>query len=235
MHNLDRILNEEMGHEYGYTNEYEFAPEQEWEAQYEFESGLSNEQMEYEMAAELLAVTNEAELDQFLSKLIGRAAKGVSTFARSSAGRALIGGLKTVAKKALPIVGKVAGSAFGGPIGGMIGSKLGTVASNLFEIQMEGMSNEDREFEVARRVVRLSTTAAQNAASITQKNPTAPAKAIAIGAIKQAASKHAPGLLTPVGIPAAPLSGGSGGPSANTSTTTGGTWFRQGNNIIINL
>lgn len=216
MHNIDRILNEaEYDHEYGYlhenedevySNEQNYEYEDEWEGEWEGEGDyeadeLSHEQyeqMEYELASELLAVTNEAELDQFFGKLIRRAGRGLAGFARSNVGRSLISGLKGVAKAGLPIAGKVVGGMFGGPVGGMIGSKLGTMASNLFEIQMEGMSNEDREFEVARRVVRLSTAATKRAVSTARRAPNAPPRAIATSAIKKAAAQHAPGLLLPV-------------------------------------
>ncbi len=227
MHNMDRILNEDIGQEYGYLNEGEMHPEfgsaheyahegegewewagegeGEWEGEWadegEYGHELSHEQyeqMEYEMASELLAVTNEAELDQFFGKLVSRVGRGVSKFAKSNVGRSLIGGLKSVAKVGLPIAGKVVGGFFGGPIGGKIGSKLGSMAANLFELEMEGMSTEDREFEMARRVVRLSTTATKRAVTTARKNPGAPPRAIAANAIKQAAAQHIPRLLKPI-------------------------------------
>lgn len=214
MHNTDRILNEDE-YEYGFLNEsdmeygnpygYEsgFAGEWEWEGDFEEEwessSAVFSPEMEYELAAELLAVNNEYELDQFLGRLVKRAARGVSNFARSPVGRSLIGGLKAVAKTALPIAGKAAGTFFGGPLGGAIGGKLGSMAANLFEMNLEGMSNEDREFEVARRVVRLSGAATQNAVRQIRNGQArgVPPPRLAMNALKGAASKHAPGLLTP--------------------------------------
>ncbi len=265
MHNMDRIMNEEMGHEYGFLQEgafdqNEFAQEynfesdgegeEEWEwegegdGEWEGEYGLSQE-AEYELAAELLAVNSEEELDQFLGKLVRRAARGVSNFAKSSAGQALIGGLKKVAKTALPVVGKAAGSFFGGPVGGMIGGKIGSWASNLFEVNLEGMSNEDREFEVARRVVRLSNAAAQRAASGMRRGRGrrgASPWAIARNALKQAASKHAPGLLTPVSGGYSgnvsfnnPGANGGGGDTSAPDFPNSGTWTRQGDQIIVTL
>jgi len=260
MHNMDRIMNEEMGHEYGFLNEggfennefdqeynydgeYEGDYEGEWEGEEEWEGeyGLSQE-AEYELAAELLAVNSEEELDQFLGKLVRRAARGVSNFAKSSAGQALIGGLKKVAKTALPVVGKAAGSFFGGPVGGMIGGKLGSWASTLFEVNLEGMSNEDREFEVARRIVRLSNSAARRTASGMRRargrRGVSP-RAIAHQALKMAASKHAPGLLTPVGggniTFNAPTSNGGGGGTTAPDFPNSGTWTRQGDQIIVTL
>lgn len=283
MHNTDRILNErdyeygflnesEMGYEGPYAQEGPFDGEWEWEngadGEWEWESSPSafSQEMEYALASELLGVNNEEELEQFLSSLVRRAARGVANFARSPVGKSLVSGLKSVAKTALPIAGKAAGSFFGGPIGGIIGGKLGAMAANLFEMNLEGMSNEDREFEVARRVVRLSGAATRNAVSQVKSGLTrrVPPVRVAANALKSAAVKHAPGLLTPVGIrpsqgnvrpPAfwsaavatpSPPSGGSfsysnggdlsgGGVEDSTQGAASGTWVRQGDQIILTL
>lgn len=276
MHNIDRILNEDMSHEYGFLHEGEthpefgnahgYAHEGEWENEWIEESDygheLSEEQMEYELAAELLAVSNEAELDQFFGRLIRRAAKGISGFARSNIGRSLIGGLKGIAKVGLPIAGKVVGGMFGGPVGGALGSKLGGLAANMFEVQMEGMSNEDQEFEIARRIVRLSKAATQNTITNARRGLKVSPRTLVSNSIKQAAVLHAPGLLVPVsnigsgstpytgtGAPYstggnplfpmedAPYEGGAGSSSDDTflGLSTSGTWMRQGNQLIINL
>ena len=50
--------------------------------------------------------------------------------------------MKGVAKKALSMAGKAPGSLFGGPIGGAISGKLGFMTSNLFELELEGLSPE---------------------------------------------------------------------------------------------
>lgn len=60
-----------------------------------------NEAMEMELASELLGVTSEAELEQFLGGLF----KKVGGFFKSGIGKSLGGILKGIAKKALPIVG----------------------------------------------------------------------------------------------------------------------------------
>jgi hypothetical protein len=231
MHNLDRMMDNEFAQEYGFINEAEmgfanemgFEEESSYEGEWEWENGTLGENNEYELAAELLSVSNEAELDQFLGKLIGQVGRGISQFAKSDLGRNLIGGLKSVAKKGLPILGKVAGTFLGGPAGAMIGGKLGNLASNLFEIQGEGMSHEDLEFEMARRYVRFAKTAAQNTAS--QANAPAPSRQIVTQAIKQSAAQHIPGLMKNQGY------GISNG--VNTGNAQSGTWTRQGNRIIL--
>ena len=155
----------------------------------EFQGEASlNEMQEMELAAELLAVTNEAELNQFLGGLIKKAAG----FIKSPVGQALGGILKGVAKKALPIVGGAIGSFVAPGVGTAIGSSLGSAAGKLFGLELEGLSNEDREFEVARRYVRLATAAARHAAAAPHHLP---AHHVARKAVAIAARRHAPGLL----------------------------------------
>ena len=140
-----------------------------------------------ELAAELLEVRDEQELDRFLGNVFNK----IKTFAGSAAGKAVGGFLKGALKKVLPIAGGVAGTFFGGPVGATIGSKLGSMAGNLFEMELEGLSQEDREFEAAKQFVRFASEAMKNAASSPGGNPVAIARA----AVAAAAQRHAPGLL----------------------------------------
>lgn len=180
-----------------------------------------------ELAAELLEVRDEQELDRFLGSVF----KKVKAFANSSAGKAVGGMLKGVLKKALPIAGRVAGSFFGGPIGATIGGKLGAMAGNLFEMELEGLSQEDREFESAKQFVRFASEAVKNASTAPGGNPVA----IARSAIATAAQRHAPGLLNGSSgmAPASAMSSmspqyaGSGRPRS-------GRWRRiAGNRIVV--
>ena len=170
-----------------------------------------------ELAAELLEVRDEQELDRFL----GNVFKKVKQFANSTAGKAVGGMLKGVLKKALPIAGGVAGTFFGGPVGATIGSKLGSMAGNLFEMELEGLSQEDREFEAAKQFARFATEAVKNAASAPGGNPVA----IARQAIATAAQRYAPGLAN--GAPSSPAHQGGGGRART------GRWRRIGPNRII--
>ena len=139
--------------------EYEAASdafEFEFEGTPEFEAPLS-EVEEMELAAELLTVSGEAELDQFLGGLFKKVAKGIGKIAKP-----LGGVLKGIAKKALPVVGGAVGSFIPIPgVGTAVGTALGTAASKVLEAELEGLSLEDQEFEVARRFVRLASTAAR--------------------------------------------------------------------------
>jgi hypothetical protein len=185
-----------------------------------------------ELAAELLEVRDEQELDRFLGDIF----KKVKTFAGSPAGKAVGGMLKGVLKKALPIAGKVAGSFFGGPIGATIGGKLGSMAGNLFEMELEGLSQEDREFEAAKQFVRFASEAVKNASSAPGSNPVA----IARSAVAAAAQNHAPGLLNGSAM-MSPMSSMSprssmsqmSSQSAGFGRPRSGRWRRIGPNKII--
>lgn len=157
----------------------------------EWETGELGETQEMELAAELLEISNEEELEEFLGKLVSGAVRGIGKFAKSGIGKTLIGGLKGVARAALPVVGGALGSFVAPGVGTAIGSQLGSMASKMFELELESMNEEEAEFEVARRVVRLSTAAARTAARAPQG---APPRAVAQAAILTAARRHAPGL-----------------------------------------
>jgi hypothetical protein len=153
--------------------------------------GPLGELEEKALANSLLRVQSEEELEQFLGGLFKKAARGIGNFARSSTGKALGGMLKGLAKKALPMVGGALGSMVAPGIGTAIGSKLGGMAGGLFELEGE-MSEDELEFEVARRVVRIGASAANRAARTAHAGP--PAK-VARHAIVTATRRHAPAAL----------------------------------------
>ena len=154
-----------------------------------------------ELASELLEITSEEELDQFLGSLFKKVGRGIGSFVKGPIGRSLGGMLKGIAKKVLPIAGGALGSFIPIPgVGTAVGTALGSAASNLFELELEGLSNEDQEFEVARRYVRLAGEAAKQAAQAPQNiAPEAAAKA----ALMAAAQQYAPGLVRQPAPPAA--------------------------------
>lgn len=252
--------------EYGSNETFEFNPEfmGEMETSNETfelngEQQELNETQEMELAHELLEVSNEQELNMFLGKLIKGAGKAIGGFARSSIGKGLGGILKTVAKKALPVLGGAAGTFLGGPLGGMLGSKLGAAAGNLFELELEGLSPEDQEFEMARAYVRFANSAASRAANLQRRQPGTPPRMLIRTALGQAARQHAPGLLRQraaygrrggrYGGPR--LYAGNGyaqpdhndhdsdansfGQASNGGGTSQGTWTRRGRTLVIQL
>lgn len=209
-------------HEYGqsYEGDYESDYEGDFEGDFGQGEGPFNEEEEIEMAAELLAVSEERELDQFLGKLIRRAGRAVGKLIRSPTGQALTGLLKQTAQQALPMVRQAVGAYLGGPTGGDTGSQPGNVAGEIFGLEVEGMSPEDQELQVAQRFVRLAGETASQAA---QAPPTVPPQQAARAALVNAARQHAPGLL----------SSGAGASRAGSRGSQSGRWVRQGRKIIL--
>ncbi|HMO39596.1 MAG TPA: hypothetical protein PKC76_12020 [Saprospiraceae bacterium] len=213
---------EEYQDEYEYTEEYDDS-EYEYESEYEYgdEEGnaLFTEEEEMELAAELLSVGSEEELDQFIGRMFRRAGHRLRKFGRGlkkvarGAGRVV----KSIAKKALPIAGRVVGGVFGGPLGSKLGATAGRAASRMFELELESLSPEDQEFEVARRVVRLAGSATKNAAKLGQQMPAN--RAIRQG-FKTAARRHAPGLLKP-------------SKASSGKVQRSGKWIMRDNKIIV--
>lgn len=235
MHDLDRTL---RTYESETGGDWELGEEMEMEMEAFDHEGPFSESEEMELAAELLSLESEDEVEQFLGKLFKKIGSGLKTVIKPL-GKIL----KPIAKAALPIAGKVAGSFFGGPVGGAIGGKLGTFASKLFEMELEGMDPGQQEMEVARRVVRLAGSAAQKAAAAP---PSAPPMAVAKAAVSSAARLHAPGLLR--GRFGRRLTGGgssyggtSYGPSPNPSLPgdprrcrqKSGAWIRRDGKVIL--
>jgi hypothetical protein len=119
MHNIDRTNYETYGEYPGeYTGEseadeqgYEFEGDQEFETYGEsYQEGVFSEAEEMGLASELLGVSNEAELEQFLGKLLKKASQAVGGFLKSDTGHKLLGAAKNIAKQALPTLGGMAGS-----------------------------------------------------------------------------------------------------------------------------
>ncbi|HTD93170.1 MAG TPA: hypothetical protein VK644_05140 [Chitinophagaceae bacterium] len=197
------------------------------------ESSFS-EETEMELASELLSVKTDAELDHFLGGLLSKAVGAVSGLLGGGKGNILKGVLKNVVKKALPLAGAAAGTFFGGPIGTAIGEKVGQTASGLFELELEGLSNEDREFEVARAAVRFAGNAAKQVADQRGDDPQQNVRK----GITEAATRFAPGLLLNkhhrhhrhhhhgYGNFADQYTG-------NNNNGESGTWYKKGNRIII--
>lgn len=174
-----------------------------------------NEVEEMELAAELMGVTNEAELDQFLGKLFKKAWRGIRKIGGAVL-RPLGGALKGLAKKALPFVGGALGSFIPIPgVGTAIGTALGGALSNALEMEFEGMNDEDREFEMARRFVRIAGSAAQQAA---QAPANADPQAIVRSILTTAAQQHVPGMS---------MAGAAGGKRRS------GRWVRRGRTIML--
>jgi len=199
---------------------------------------------EMELASALLEVTSDAEMDQFLGSLFKKAVRGIGRFTRSPFGRALGGILKGVAKTVLPQLGSQLGTAAGGAlaavpyagpvlgaigpsVGGMVGSQLGTSAAQMFGAEFEGMTPEDQEFEIARRLVRLAGAAATKLGNTPLNAVGQTAVKMAQQAAADAIRTHAPGFFPAVRAVQQGVQGlvrGKGG---------SGRWVRRGQTIVL--
>jgi hypothetical protein len=238
MHDLDRTLRTyDSEADMELDTEYDEL-DTEYDQEYEYESGAISEEEENELAEELLTLSSEAELDQFLGKLfkkIGGVAKKLAPLGKL---------LKPIAKKLLPIAGTAAGAFFGGPIGAKVGGTLGNFATKLFELEadFEYLPPREQQLEAARRFVRLATEAAQQMANgpdaaadseptsepvdtpASEEPPDDDPDAQARTALTSAASVHAPGLAQRLSQrPAAPQS----------RRRNAGRWYRRGNIIVV--
>jgi len=154
------------------------------------------EQQEMELAAELLEVSSEEELEQFLGNVMGSVQGALGRFVSSDTGQALGGllksSLKDLTKQALPVVGRAIGQWVSPQYGGEPGARIASAAGSLLGLELEGLSGEDREFEVSRQLVRFTSSAVQHAALAPRS---VPGRVAARTAVQQAACRYAPGLL----------------------------------------
>ena len=175
----------------------EFPNEPAGESEWDFASGESESEsetdLEADLAWELLGITTEDELDDFLGKLARGVFRSTKKFFRSPIGRTLGGVLKRVAKTALPAVGGALGSLVACRDRTAIGSRLGSFAGGLLEAgEAEMMGPDDAQYEAARRYVQFARGAIRNAARTPRK---VPPRAAARSAAISAARMYAPSLL----------------------------------------
>jgi len=192
------------------------------------------------LAAELLDVTDEAGLDQFLGKLLKKVTRAAGRGLSSSLRGTLGGYLKGAIKKALPIAGGILGNFLMPGVGGAIGNRLASNAGKYFGLELEGLSAEDGEYEIARRLVRFGGAAANQAvemaANLARSGTGAGLFAqTARDALLGAARQHAPGFIRA----GANLIRGNEGSTAASSCSCGthrhgkqsGPWLRHGREI----
>ncbi|MCE7010829.1 hypothetical protein LWC34_49710 [Kibdelosporangium philippinense] len=212
MHDIDQVQLEEPGpppfavrkrQEY---EQYEDEDYLEYEDETDEYESVLGENEEVELAAQFLEVSGEQELEHFLGDLLQSVTGAASDFARSREGRQIGGILKKAAGRILPVVGQAAGKAAGAGLakvtggnrsryrkaGGQLGAAAGRAAKRYFGLELEGISAEDREFEMARQFVRFGAKAIRNCLD---KMGTGPAPQVARQAATSAAEQFAPGLL----------------------------------------
>ncbi len=220
MHDLDRVQLEFDPNE----EEFEFGSEMELELESggivndsSETEGTFDEAEEMELAAELLGVSSDQELDQFLGNWIRRVGKKARGALSSAAGRAIGNVLKGTIKRALPGVAGIAGNFLAPGIGGVLGSKAGSAAGSLLGLELEGLSPEDQEFEAARQLVRFGNNAMEHAMDAPEGEMP---QDVALNALTAAANRYAPGLLRNT-------------QNGRRSHRQQGTWRRVGSRIIL--
>src|SRR5947207_2704853 len=152
-----------------------------------FDEEVSAEDYETELAAELLNVADEQELDEFFGALFRKA----RTFLQSPAGERLKAMLRSTARTALPLPAATAAEPEPEPAVEPQAEPDGS-GGEMFGIETEGLSPEDRDLEIARRVVRLAGDAARRLADA----PSGNAAQAARRAFIDAARRHAPGIAS---------------------------------------
>lgn len=178
------------------------------------------------LAADLLDVKSEQELEYFLGDFISGAASAVGKFISSPTGQALGAGLKDVAKQVLPVAAQALGDYVGGSTGGQIGQTLGQAVAGSFEV-----APEELEWEAASTFVKLATDAAKNAA---EAPPGADPHAVAKKAIIEAAKIHAPSLASVLaGEGHGECRCGHYGEGHHHHRHHSGRWFRHGQRIVL--
>ncbi len=211
------------------ADEFEFE-----DAEYEAEdeslfcaNGEMCEAQETELAMELLEVTNEAELEAFIGNLARKAMQAGRSILSQPDMQAVGGILKGAAGKALPHIGSAVGRHFGGATGAKWGGRLAGAAGKLFGLELEGLSGEDQEFELAKGYVRFAGNTVRNMTGMAgSSNPLAAAKQAAAAA----ARIHAPGLLS---VGKARTVGGPSAPMLPSSSGQSGRWMRRGSKIVL--
>lgn len=178
--------------------------------EYEFNLELLGEsgelEFEQELAMELMEISNEYELENFLGAIWDGAKKIYNSPQGQAIKKDFVAGAKSFGKKMLPSVGRNLGSYFGGSTGGKIGGQLAGAASNwLF-----GEVNEQEAMDYV-KVIRKAANYLNRALSA---GAWAPPKAMVTQAINQSAR---------------PVIAQRGYSSSQNS----GQWIRQGNNLVL--
>jgi len=210
MHDLDRQQLEQYERE-GLLGEYAI--------------GELTEAQEMELASQFLEITGEEELEEFLGNLFNRA-KAAAGDAYAAAGRAYNSDL--VQKQVIPAL-KTAARTYGPGLAGKAAQYATQWAADRWlKEELEGLSGEDREFELARRYIRFAIDALQRAL---QTPPRVPQPVAAQIAVREAARTHAPGLV-PV---AHELVGGAPPARGSNGGASSGRWVRKGSSVVIDL
>ena len=169
--------------------------------------------------AGLLEVNNQAELEHFLDELVSFVGVAANHAVAVPLGKSLVRVLSRAARHVLPIGGAHAAlatythDAHADP-------KIR--AARIFGLELEGLSPEDKEFEIAQQFIRLASDTIRNAIAPSALAGQAISRAGNLqasveAALQLAARRYAPGLLK----------------ADAQAPASGGRWQRHGRRITV--
>lgn len=176
----------------------EFSPQMEFatrtlpKLEDEASNGVFDESQELELAAGLLEVANDKQLDQFLRDLIRKGDTATGSLMTPSQVHAVGDVLKRAIYDILPIRSIEHGATMRSSIGAQLASGLSSVAGQVLGLELEGLSPEDREFEAIRQFVRFAGETVKNSG---QASVNTTPQETAHRAAAEAAETYAPGLF----------------------------------------
>lgn len=176
-----------------------------------------------DLAQELMNVTTEADLEEFLGGLFKKIKRGIRAVGKAAmpiAGNFLKRHGASLLKRALPLVGSAVGSIVPGA-GTLAGGALGGALSQLMPGEMSYENDYEAKLDLSKRLVQTVA----NAAVQTAKDPSAAYDASA--AAKRALAAQVQATLPPA-VRQALRAGGR-----RLRRPSSGRWIRQGNQIII--
>jgi hypothetical protein len=170
------------------------------------ESAVDSE--EIALAADLLGVRSEAELERVLRRVIGNAGVLGARVLRSPMGPSLIAHIKSAVLNLVPLRRSALLVVAGAP------GRSAQIArgAQVFGLELEGLSPEDKEFALAQQAVRFADAVARNAGMARAGSPDAVREAL-----RRAACRHAPGLL----------------PRFRARHARQGGWSREGGRLVL--
>jgi len=125
-------------------------------------------------ATRLLEMTSQAELDTLLDGVLRTAARAAGAGLSPTAARAVAvatkRGLRGLGRAVLPVAGR-SFDAWVRPGGGSQGTAETLRVSRLLGLPVEGLSTEDREYEIATAYVRFAHVAADRAFRLARSSP----------------------------------------------------------------
>ena len=186
------------------------------------------EAQELALASEVLEISNEEELEQFLGDLWNATKAAASKAYNSDVVKAAIPGLKAVGVAVLPKAAGWLANRYAPGTGDMASAGVQAAVDQWLKEELEGLSGEDREFETARRYVRFVDDTFRRAAQTPDRvSPPVAAQVV----LRDAAREHVPGLVPFL----VQLRNGSPVGGSGVEAAASGSWTRQGSLIVIDL